>query len=58
MTPFDYSPFLQRWSEKFDPDRSFLESDGARAPTIKAMQVIWGSLTHLDTANFERQARA
>ena len=57
MTPFDYSPFLQRWSEKFDPDRSFLESDGARAPTIKAMQVIWGSLTDLDTANFERQAR-
>ena len=57
MQPVEYSQFLKRWVEKFDPEQAWLRDSGATSPTASAIQVSWQQLVTASTHEFDREAR-
>jgi glutamate-ammonia-ligase adenylyltransferase len=57
MQPVEYSQFLKRWVEKFDPDQSWLGSVGKTPPDHVEIQDSWQQLVTLNTLDFDREAR-
>ncbi len=57
MAPIEYSAFLRRFVEKFDPDQSWLTSEGSTPPTRDALLSQWLALTGKTTHDFDREAR-
>ena len=57
MQPVEYSQFLKRWVEKFDPDQSWLGSAGKMPPDQAEIHDSWRQLVTLNTHDFDREAR-
>ena len=57
MQPVEYSQFLKRWVEKFDPDQSWLGSVGKMSPDQAEIHDSWRQLVTLNTHDFDREAR-
>ena len=57
MQPVEYSQFLKRWVEKFDPEQRLLRDSYATPPTASAIQVSWQQLVTASTHEFDREAR-
>ena len=57
MQPVEYSQFLKRWVERFDPEQAWLRDSGATPPTVSAIQVSWQQLVTASTHEFDRDAR-
>ena len=57
MQPVEYSQFLKRWVEKFDPDQAWLGSAGKTPPDQAEIQNAWQQLVTLNTHDFDREAR-
>ena len=57
MQPVEYSQFLKRWVEKFDPDQAWLGSAGKTPPDQAEIQNSWQQLVTLNTHDFDREAR-
>ena len=38
MQPVEYSQFLKRWVEKFDPEQTWLGASGAMPPTASEIR--------------------
>ena len=57
MQPVEYSQFLKRWVEKFDPDQAWLGSAGKTPPDQPEIQNSWQQLVTLNTHDFDREAR-
>lgn len=57
MHPTEYSQFLKRWTEKFDPEQIWLKEAGSTAPTESAIRQDWQKNVPLSTPEFDRHAR-
>ncbi len=57
MQPVEYSQFLKRWVEKFDPDQAWLGSAGKTPPDHVEIHDSWQQLVTLNTQDFDREAR-
>ncbi len=57
MQAVEYSQFLKRWVEKFDPEQVWLRDAGATPPTASEIQVSWQQLVTASTHEFDREAR-
>ena len=57
MQPVEYSKFLKRWVEKFDPEQAWLGSAGATPPDQAQIHSAWQQLVELNTHDFDREAR-
>ena len=57
MQPVEYSQFLKRWVEKFDPEQAWLRDSGETPPTASEIQVSWQQLVTVSTQEFDREAR-
>ena len=57
MQPVEYSQFLKRWVEKFDPEQAWLSSAGKTPPDQAEIQNSWQQLVTLNTHDFDREAR-
>jgi len=57
MQPVEYSKFLKRWVEKFDPEQVWLGNAGATPPDQAQIHSAWQQLVELNTHDFDREAR-
>ncbi len=57
MHAVEYSQFLKRWVEKFDPEQAWLRDSGAAPPTASAIQASCQQLVTASTHEFDREAR-
>ncbi len=57
MQAVEYSQFLKRWVEKFDPEQAWLRDSGATPPTASAIQASCQQLVTASTHEFDRGAR-
>ena len=57
MQPVEYSKFLKRWVEKFDPEQAWLGNTGATPPDQAQIHSAWQQLVELNTHDFDREAR-
>ena len=57
MQAVEYSQFLKRWVEKFDPEQAWLRDSGATPPTASAIQASCQQLVTASTHEFDREAR-
>ena len=57
MHPTEYSQFLKRWTEKFDPEQIWLKEAGSTAPTESAIRQDWQKNVPLSTPEFDHHAR-
>ncbi len=57
MTPMEYSAFLRRFVETKDPDATWLQGVGARAPDDETIRSEWAQLSSAPTDVFDREAR-
>ena len=57
MQPVEYSQFLKRWVEKFDPEQAWLGNAGATPPDQAQIHSSWQQLVELNTHDFDREAR-
>ena len=57
MQPVEYSKFLKRWVEKFDPEQAWLGNTGATPPDQAQIHSSWQQLVELNTHDFDREAR-
>ena len=57
MQPVEYSQFLKRWVEKFDPEQTWLGASGAMPPTGSEIQASWKQLVTVNQHDFDREAR-
>ena len=57
MQPVEYSQFLKRWVEKFDPEHAWLRDFGATPPTASEIQAFWQQLVTMRPHDFDREAR-
>ncbi len=57
MQPVEYSQFLKRWVEKFDPEQVWLGTAGAIPPDQAQIHSSWQQLVELNTHDFDREAR-
>ena len=57
MQPVEYSQFLKRWVEKFDPEQAWLGNAGATPPDQAQIHSAWQQLVELNTHDFDREAR-
>ena len=57
MQPVEYSQFLKRWVEKFDPDQAWLGSAGTTPLDQAEIRNSWQQLVTLNTHDFDREAR-
>ena len=57
MQAADYSQFLKRWIEKYDPERIWLDGPGSTSPDSKEIRETWTNLAALANSEFDREAR-
>ena len=57
MQPVEYSQFLKRWVEKFDPEQTWLGASGAMPPTASEIRASWQQLVTVNRHDFDREAR-
>ena len=50
MQPVEYSQFLKRWVEKFDPEHAWLGDSGATPPTVSEIKTSGNSWLQLTDA--------
>lgn len=57
MSPIEYSGFLKRWTERYDPDLIWINGSGSEPPTAEIITKSWNRLGTLKTSEFDCQAR-